>query len=496
MVNLLKPFAIPIKENGRIRDYFVKCSESIDTTNRYTLIKACMYFSIGYIFMVIYAYLIVPDFSVNKVHLSIIPFLVIYFFINLNYRSRNDISTLQTSVTCLFFYFYLAVHFILLDVVYNPNQTATWIPLIMICFPIVFIDHMIKYLLEEATVVLIFVATSYFVKDVNIFLQDLYVASAAFLLSLLMASILLRVRSYEALSIDEIKQASIIDPLTLILNKRALLEEIDSYYSSRQEDDPCAICVIDVDNFKSVNDNLGHNNGDVLLSHIGALLKRNFRSSDIIGRFGGDEFVVFMPGISDKALVEMRCRSMQMFLTDFIIDPFTQFSLSIGAVVDLAGLPYNKLFAMADDALYQSKQAGKNCCTTWSVDKVVESSKPMLLIATPEVTKDTTMLESGSREYFDILRAYNGTDVIKYLSQYHSKLPVAVIHMGIANISGRLVLKYIKTRNGFENVKVMAVCSDKKALNDARSAGADAVLMDNESADVYFNTLKELIHMI
>ncbi len=492
MANIREQLEIQRKESKKIHDYFNKCLDSIDNNNRYMLRKSCMYISIVYLFMIALAYIVVPEFKINKFHFTMVPFLTLYYFINLNMKKRKNVSTLETSITCLSFYFLFSMHFLLIDVIESPDHSAMWFPLILVCFPTVFIDKIYKYLIEEIFVIVLFLCASYNMKTEYIFRHDVYIISAAFCLSILMANILLRVRSYEALSKDEIERISSIDALTMTLNKRALLEAINEYYSSRPPENPCAICIIDVDNFKHVNDKLGHNNGDLLLSHIGQLLRKSFRRTDIIGRFGGDEFIVFMPGISNKSLVEMRCRTMQMLLSDFTIDPSTVFTLSIGCVIDCVGLPYDKIFPMADDALYQSKQVGKNCCTAWSVENTATFLNPMLLLATEYVTEGTSLLEMKQSFRYDIIRAYNGTDALKLLSQYHDGIRIAIVHFDLKDISGLHVIRYIKTRTGFESIRVLAVCSNEEERSIAKEAGADISMIFNENDDDFENAINEL----
>ncbi len=480
------------KEYRKIRDYFDKCIDSIDSTNRYMLRKSCMYTSFLYITMIIVALFIIPGFEITPFHWTLLPFLLIYYFLNKYVKDRDDITTFQTSIMCLSFYFLLGVHLTLIETIASPSRLATWFPLILLCFPTIFIDHVYKYIMEETIMSVLFLSFSYLVKVDYIFRQDMFIVIAAYLLSLMSANVLLRVRSYESLSKDEIKRVSSMDPLTLILNKGALLEAINNYYLTRDKYDPCAFIVIDVDNFKHVNDKLGHNNGDLLLSHIGSLLKKSFRSYDIIGRFGGDEFIVFMPGVNDKSIVEMRCRSMQMMLTDFSLDPTTKFTLSIGAVVDCVNLPYDLLFRMADDALYESKQVGKNRCVAWTVEHNAVPKLPMLLLATDSVTEGTSLMEHKEENNYEIIRAYNGSDALKYLSQYNSNIKIAIIHIGLQDISGQKVINYIKTRKGFEHIRVLAVCQNDDELKEAEELKADIALNASAPDDVFAESVKKL----
>ena len=120
---------------------------------------------------------------------------------------------------------------------------------------------------------------------------------------------------------------------------------------------------MDLDNFKALNDTLGHQRGDALLVQVAELLRASFRKTDCVARVGGDEFMVFMPGLSERKHAIER---VQMLLTQFPIVVEEQgknvpVSVSIGmAFSDEDQFPsYQELYEQADHAMYQAKKAGK-----------------------------------------------------------------------------------------------------------------------------------------
>lgn len=154
------------------------------------------------------------------------------------------------------------------------------------------------------------------------------------------------------------------DTLTGLYNKGAVQAMIEEYMDMRV--DECALMIIDVDNFKHVNDQLGHLSGDVLLSDVAQALQKQFRSMDILGRIGGDEFIVLMRDIPDQKIVS---RKAQALLEAFsaLADPACPVSCSIGiALGPRDGGDYHTLFQNADLALYQAKTKGKNTWTFYS----------------------------------------------------------------------------------------------------------------------------------
>ena len=151
------------------------------------------------------------------------------------------------------------------------------------------------------------------------------------------------------------------DSLTGILNAgttRRLAEEYITAMKSR-----CAMIIIDIDDFKRVNDRHGHMSGDELLMRAANVLKKQFRSNDIVGRIGGDEFLVLMKDISDKDIVSVRCSQIVSAFHDMHFDSMknARMSCSVGAAVSESGnFCYDDLFLSADKAMYRAKRSGGN----------------------------------------------------------------------------------------------------------------------------------------
>lgn len=123
----------------------------------------------------------------------------------------------------------------------------------------------------------------------------------------------------------------------------------------------CALLILDLDNFKVVNDTQGHVAGDAVIARVAGLLKRSFRSSDIVGRIGGDEFAACLPGLSNRAALAAKAAS----LLHDIRAAFSAFPVEISASIGIAlapqdGVGFAELYRKADAALYNSKHLGRN----------------------------------------------------------------------------------------------------------------------------------------
>ena len=155
------------------------------------------------------------------------------------------------------------------------------------------------------------------------------------------------------------------DPMTQLLNKVAANRSADAYIAGDGREKTSAFMIIDIDNFKAVNDNLGHMFGDSVLENVSNALKSNFRESDIIGRIGGDEFLVVMKDATED-VVKRKARE----ICDALRKTYggkpseVTVSASIGiAMYPEDGSSFDSLYHNADIALYATKRGGKNSFT-------------------------------------------------------------------------------------------------------------------------------------
>lgn len=165
-----------------------------------------------------------------------------------------------------------------------------------------------------------------------------------------------------------------IDQLTGILNKRSFEEYTENVLKQTDLSKHHAIILLDVDNFKGVNDTLGHTYGDKVLAEIGNILRTVFNSDDYLGRIGGDEFCVFL-NIPDSRqndyaeFIRTKCEDLcRAFHNNYTGDDNGyKISASIGAAVfSQHGTDFSQLYKCADLALYESKHKGKDTYTIFS----------------------------------------------------------------------------------------------------------------------------------
>ena len=160
---------------------------------------------------------------------------------------------------------------------------------------------------------------------------------------------------------QELEVKADTDLLTGLYNKIAT-EKLIKNYIAQNPDGRGLLILLDLDNFKKINDTLGHGFGDEVLQYLGMRLGSQFRVTDIVGRIGGDEFMVFLKDMKTQEYIEAEARKMSRFFNNFQVSEYTKFyaTASMGAAVyPDDGKTFDALYRAADTALYKAKKNGK-----------------------------------------------------------------------------------------------------------------------------------------
>lgn len=163
--------------------------------------------------------------------------------------------------------------------------------------------------------------------------------------------------------LTRLEEMSHSDALTGLANRRRLDERLrEEFGRALRQTTALAVAMCDLDNFKRINDRLGHTTGDAVLRAVANVLRRHCRSIDLVARYGGEEFCIVFVG-SDGHTAARACEALRRAVEDFdwaALHPELAVTLSIGVADDLSLAGHEPLIAAADTQLYEAKRRGKN----------------------------------------------------------------------------------------------------------------------------------------
>ncbi|MEN8303273.1 MAG: GGDEF domain-containing protein [Campylobacterota bacterium] len=167
-------------------------------------------------------------------------------------------------------------------------------------------------------------------------------------------------------SYKKLEKLSSTDPLTLVHNRRKIEEILSREIGlSKRYDKQLALILFDIDDFKKINDMLGHNGGDKVLQKIAKEIKASIRESDYIGRWGGEEFLIVIPEI-DHESVKVMTEKIRILVQEMGCSTINNITCSFGiTLLDKESDSIESLINKADIAMYRAKEKGKNCIVSY-----------------------------------------------------------------------------------------------------------------------------------
>ncbi len=169
---------------------------------------------------------------------------------------------------------------------------------------------------------------------------------------------------------SEVRDLSTKDPLTMINNRRGFFEAVDHrLLTIRHFDLDYTVLMIDMDNFKSVNDRYGHMVGDEVIKSVAQKIQTKIREKDVLGRFGGEEFVVFLMDITHESAFMLAEKMRRDIASEFHIINGLQIRVTISIGISHSkgsNYPFDRLLTEADQAVYAAKDLGRNKVILWT----------------------------------------------------------------------------------------------------------------------------------
>ena len=226
--------------------------------------------------------------------------------------------------------------------VYIPVETNGWE--MMLGVSMEYVDRQIESRMSNAKKILV----------------RLIVVICIFACIVMVVNILSKIRSNERKK--QLEDKADTDLLTGLNNKLATERKIKEYMA-QNPNSQCVMFLLDIDNFKKINDTMGHAFGDEVLRSLGQQIGAIFRASDIIGRIGGDEFMIFLKSVETKEAIQKEAKKVENFFKSFQAGEYVKYkaTASIGAAIfPHEGTDFEALYKAADQGLYKAKKRGKN----------------------------------------------------------------------------------------------------------------------------------------
>lgn len=208
----------------------------------------------------------------------------------------------------------------------------------------------------------------------------------------------------------DLKQAASIDALTSVANRGELETQLAimlSKFNKERTPAPLSLMFIDADHFKNINDTLGHSTGDDVLVEMARLFQHETYSGELVGRYGGEEFVILCPETDLENTVK-KAERLRLALYNLKLDSLnqTQLSASFGVAEVEPGDTVESIFRRADKALYHAKETGRNRVCSLTNQQLLEGSAPP--------TSDSTETTLDSMTFEQSLKACISSDIIVY----------------------------------------------------------------------------------
>lgn len=261
---------------------------------------------------------------------------------------------------------------------------------------------------------------------------------------------------------QEYSRSTELDPATNLLNKIAF-KSIGAAILETLSDDKEALMVIDIDDFKKINDQYGHIAGDSVISCIADVLSGSFRKTDVIGRFGGDEFVVMMTKLHSGGSAKRKAAEI---IQEVIIQCMRKLNIdaciSVGIAFSEHGDTIDTLFARADQALYQVKSTAKGRFAVYGeeVPQITDDMKPVVLVCSENAQLYPAIaLAYGDSAAFANITSYR--ELINTFNRYSDRIKVVCldIEKKIASDADKFY-NYIIEQGGGKHILIIPVFRD------------------------------------
>jgi len=346
-------------------NFFARQRQSAAEINYVPLLTTTVIALISFFFLHVLSEWYVVYESIHHLNFVLMSVTILLFIFEMVYlRKHRKYSTVVYYLYIIVCYIYV----ILLGAVFMPTDVSPWVGILMCVFPTLLFTYPFFHYIVNTIVSVIYITLCFIVKDQTMAIRETIITILALFCSDFATLIVAYQRVLSLKANTRYEQDSRTDDLTGLPNRRAINLRLNNAHNKPKEF-IAGMIMLDVDNFKAYNDNYGHIKGDEALIKIGNVLKIiASRYNIFIGRYGGEEFIVFVNFINvnniDNIAKEIK-ESVKDLNIDFVSNPSKekQLTISIGVARTETGDDALDVLNNADIALYQSKNKGRNVIT-------------------------------------------------------------------------------------------------------------------------------------
>ena len=284
------------------------------------------------------------------------------------------------------------------------------------------------------------------------------------------------------------------DVLTGAYNRRYFEEKVKDMSVN------AGIAVIDLDDFKLYNDTYGHDGGDLVLTTVVKVIRHYIRRTDILVRYGGDEFLLILPGI-EKEVFSQKLRMIQEKIHETHIPGFNRLilSVSIGGAMFTHGR-MEEAITKADRLMYMAKGHKNTVVTRWDLkqntDEMEKRNLPQLLVVDDSEMNREILKEILGKEY-RILEACDGNEALEMLEQYGTEISLVLLDIIMPQMDGFEVLAYMNRDKWIEDIPVIMISSEgsESYIRRAYELGASDYISRPFDAKVVYQRVINMIKL-
>ena len=358
--------------------------------------------------------------------------------------------------------------------VMSPDRPAISFFVLLMILPLLYVEQPIHSVLLSAFACILFCGAAAKADAPEVAGTDIAIAVCCFFVSGVFTTYIRNMYLQYLQATIIFRTQSETDRLTGVFNKECTENLCEAYLLNSRGISDCALFIIDLDNFKYINDTYGHKQGDVFLNETGRLLKESFYEKDVVGRIGGDEFLVLMKDVTDVSALSKKASIIEEKIQGIYSDlTVTRFTCSIGISLSSKDKPleYHTMFFRADQALYSAKQKGRNRYVFYSGEFSGCKDKPLMLVVDDSEVSRAILCSCFESEY-EILPAENGAQALEYMKRYSSILSVVLLDIEMPVINGYDVLIKVRADRRMAQIPILMVTAHGENEMEALKLGA------------------------